>query len=45
MDDWGNVVDCAALATISALLHFRRPEVTVSGNEVTVVSLLSFSFV
>ncbi len=38
MDDWGNVVDCAALATICALLHFRRPEVTISGNEVTVVS-------
>jgi hypothetical protein len=33
------VVDCAALATISALLHFRRPEVTVSGNEVTIHSM------
>ena len=44
MDDWGNVVDCAALATISALLHFRRPEVTVTGNDVTVVSILHFPF-
>jgi exosome complex component RRP45 len=29
LDDNGNVLDCAHLAAISALLHFRRPEVSV----------------
>ncbi len=29
LDDCGNVVDAACLATVAALLHFRLPEVTV----------------
>ena len=33
----GNMVDCACLAGIVALKHFRRPEVEVVGDEVTIV--------
>lgn len=36
LDDEGNVLDCACLAAIAALMHFRRPDVTVSGEQVTV---------
>nr|XP_037287741.1 LOW QUALITY PROTEIN: exosome complex component RRP45-like [Rhipicephalus microplus] len=32
----GNIVECAGIATIGALMHFRRPDVTVIGTEVTV---------
>ncbi|XP_041359365.1 exosome complex component RRP45-like [Gigantopelta aegis] len=32
----GNLLDCASMAAITALAHFRRPDVTVSGEEVTV---------
>lgn len=32
----GNIVECAGIATVAALLHFRRPDVTVIGTEVTV---------
>lgn len=39
LDDSGNLIDCCALATIAALLHFRRPDVTVCGNDVTIVSM------
>jgi len=34
--DEGNLTDCLCLAAIGALTHFRRPEVTVDGSEVTV---------
>ncbi|EIM80688.1 ribosomal protein S5 domain 2-like protein [Stereum hirsutum FP-91666 SS1] len=34
--DAGNLLDCACLAGIAALKHFRRPEVEVVGDEVTV---------
>ncbi|CCM00302.1 uncharacterized protein FIBRA_02332 [Fibroporia radiculosa] len=34
--DAGNMLDCACLAGIVALKHFRRPEVEVVGDEVTV---------
>lgn len=37
LDHDGNLVDCASIAAITALLHFRRPDVTVSGEEVTIV--------
>ena len=37
--DAGNMVDCACLAGIVALKHFRRPEVEVVGDEVTVVRI------
>eukprot|EP00611_Tribonema_gayanum_P024279 TRINITY_DN5322_c0_g1_i1.p1 TRINITY_DN5322_c0_g1~~TRINITY_DN5322_c0_g1_i1.p1 ORF type:complete len:506 (-),score=156.14 TRINITY_DN5322_c0_g1_i1:32-1549(-) len=32
LDNGGNLVDAAALAAIAALQHFRRPDVTVSGE-------------
>jgi exosome complex RNA-binding protein Rrp42 (RNase PH superfamily) len=37
--DAGNLLDCACLAGIVALKHFRRPDVEVIGDEVTVVRL------
>ncbi|KAI0739500.1 ribosomal protein S5 domain 2-like protein [Daedaleopsis nitida] len=36
LSDAGNMLDCACLAGIVALKHFRRPEVEVVGDEVTV---------
>ncbi|KAI8336271.1 ribosomal protein S5 domain 2-type protein [Chlamydoabsidia padenii] len=36
LDHDGNLVDCASIAAITALLHFRRPDVTVVGEEVTI---------
>ena len=41
LDNDGNLVDCASIAAVSALLHFRRPDVTVSGQEVIVVRIHS----
>ena len=38
--DAGNLLDCACLAGIVALKHFRRPDVEVIGDEVTVVCIL-----
>lgn len=35
----GNITDAASIAGIVALCHFRRPDVSVQGEEVTVVSL------
>ena len=35
------MLDCACLAAIVALKHFRRPEVEVVGDEVTVVGIFS----
>eukprot|EP00731_Ephydatia_muelleri_P023111 Em0015g694a len=32
----GNIIDCAALAAITALKHFKRPDVTVVGEEATI---------
>lgn len=32
----GNLIDVACIAVITALQHFRRPDVTVSGDSVTV---------
>lgn len=34
----GNIIDAASVAGIVALCHFRRPDVSVQGEEVTVVS-------
>ncbi|XP_045146148.1 exosome complex component RRP45 isoform X2 [Echinops telfairi] len=31
----GNIIDAASIAAIVALCHFRRPDVSVQGNEVT----------
>ncbi|KAG0021352.1 hypothetical protein BGZ80_002573 [Entomortierella chlamydospora] len=39
LDHDGNLVDAACIAAITALQHFRRPDVTVVGEEVTIHSL------
>lgn len=39
LNDDGNLTECASIAAISALAHFRRPEVTVTGTDVTVHSI------
>ena len=36
----GNIIDCANLATLCALKHHRRPDVTVVGSTITVHSML-----
>lgn len=33
----GNIIDAASIAAIAALCHFRRPDVSVQGEEVTLV--------
>lgn len=33
----GNLMDASSIAAIAALCHFRRPDVAVQGEEVTVV--------
>lgn len=38
LSDSGNLLDCASLAAMTALRHFRKPEVEVSGDDVIVVS-------
>ncbi|KXJ22400.1 exosome complex component RRP45 isoform X2 [Exaiptasia diaphana] len=38
LDHGGNILDCASIAAITALKHFRRPDVSVMGEEVTVHS-------
>ncbi|XP_074651110.1 exosome complex component RRP45-like [Tubulanus polymorphus] len=35
----GNLIDAASLAGITALSHFRRPDVSVCGDEITIHSL------
>nr|DBA28919.1 TPA: hypothetical protein GDO54_009204 [Pyxicephalus adspersus] len=35
----GNIIDAASIAAIAALCHFRRPDVSVQGDEVTVYPL------
>lgn len=34
----GNLMDAASIAAITALSHFRRPDVSSVGEEITVVS-------
>lgn len=41
LDDAGNMLDCASIAAITALRHFRRPDVTVIGEDITIVSPFS----
>ncbi|CAH3039177.1 unnamed protein product [Porites lobata] len=38
LDNDGNITDCASIAAITALAHFRRPDVSVIGEEVTIHS-------
>jgi len=35
----GALVDCASIAALASLAHSRRPDVTLSGEEVTIHSL------
>lgn len=39
LDHDGNLVDASCLGLIAALLHFRRPDVEIKGEDVTVFSL------
>jgi exosome complex component RRP45 len=39
IDDCGAIADACSLAACSALLHFRRPDVTVMGEEIVVHSI------
>jgi exosome complex component RRP45 len=39
IDDFGNTIDAAHLAAISSLLHFKRPDVTVQGEEYKIHSI------
>lgn len=36
LDHGGNLIDACSLAAIASLLHFRRADVSVSGEKVTV---------
>lgn len=36
LNDAGNLIDLSCIAAISALSHFRRPDVTVSSTDVTI---------
>jgi exosome complex component RRP45 len=42
LDNDGNIIDAACIAAISALAHFRRPDVTVIGEDVTIVFITFF---
>lgn len=37
LDADGGVADCACVAAITALQDFRRPDVTVNGDDITIV--------
>lgn len=39
LSDSGNLLDCASIASMTALRHFRKPEVEVLGDEVIIVCL------
>eukprot|EP01090_Pellita_catalonica_P017188 TRINITY_DN5128_c0_g1_i1.p1 TRINITY_DN5128_c0_g1~~TRINITY_DN5128_c0_g1_i1.p1 ORF type:complete len:441 (+),score=85.97 TRINITY_DN5128_c0_g1_i1:76-1398(+) len=36
LDHCGNVTDCASIATITALLHFRRPDAAMRGDSIVI---------
>lgn len=36
LDQEGNTLDCACLAAMAALLHFKRPDVSVIGDDVII---------
>jgi exosome complex component RRP45 len=44
LSDSGNMLDCACLAAMTALKHFRRPDVEVVGEEVIVVCQLTIIY-
>lgn len=35
----GNIIDCASIAVLTALAHFKRPDVTTAGHEVIIHTL------
>ncbi|KAH6575020.1 hypothetical protein BASA50_009645 [Batrachochytrium salamandrivorans] len=39
LDHEGNILDCACIAAMCSLLHFKRPDVTVIGEDVTIHTL------
>jgi exosome complex component RRP45 len=39
----GNILDCANIALVSAIAHFRLPEVSIEGDEIKIVNL-KFAF-
>ena len=39
LDHGGNLIDASSVAAVASLLHFRRPDVSVSGETVTVHSV------
>ena len=41
----GNILDCANLALVCAVAHYRIPEVSVTGDEIKIVSLKSFTLI
>jgi len=36
MNHEGNILDCASIAAIAAMSHFKRPDVSVQGEEITI---------
>ena len=36
MNHEGNVIDCSSIAALAALCHFRRPDVSVLGDKITI---------
>jgi exosome complex component RRP45 len=44
LDHCGNVLDCACLAAMTALLHFKRPDVSVDGHDVIIVYSFDVAF-
>eukprot|EP01130_Rhizamoeba_saxonica_P016527 TRINITY_DN765_c0_g1_i3.p2 TRINITY_DN765_c0_g1~~TRINITY_DN765_c0_g1_i3.p2 ORF type:complete len:377 (-),score=102.55 TRINITY_DN765_c0_g1_i3:2002-3132(-) len=38
IDHCGNLIDCCSIGTITALHHFRRPDLTIQGENVTIHS-------
>ncbi|SMQ48552.1 unnamed protein product [Zymoseptoria tritici ST99CH_3D7] len=39
LDHDGNIIDAACVALVAALMHFRRPDIEIHGEDVTVFSL------
>jgi exosome complex RNA-binding protein Rrp42 (RNase PH superfamily) len=39
IDHGGNLIDCVSLAAISAMMHYRRPEVSIQNNSPTVYNV------
>ncbi|GAA5835168.1 hypothetical protein JCM3766R1_006890 [Sporobolomyces carnicolor] len=39
LNDCGNMLDCASIAAITALRHFRKPDVTVNGEDIIIHSM------